>query len=74
MAWPPPAREAGVTCSTDSVGGMFGLYFTAEGAAQLRRGDAVRPRAVQPLFHAMLAEGVYLAPSAFEAWLCVCAQ
>ncbi len=61
------AREAGVTCSTDSVGGMFGLYFTAEvprSYAEVMQSDR---ELFNRFFHAMLAEGVYLAPSAFEA-------
>ncbi len=56
-----------MTCSTDSVGGMFGLYFTAEvprSYAEVMQSDR---ELFNRFFHAMLAEGVYLAPSAFEA-------
>ena len=41
--------KAGVTFSAQSIGSMFGVYFRAYAADELRRGDAVRPRALQPL-------------------------
>lgn len=61
------AKDAGVTCCMDSVGGMFGLYFSASvpnSYAAVRQCDS---DAFKRFFHAMLAAGVYFAPSAFEA-------
>ena len=61
------AREAGVPFCADSVGGMFGLYFTPEvprNYAEMMKCDKA---AFNAFFHAMLDAGVYLAPSAFEA-------
>jgi glutamate-1-semialdehyde 2,1-aminomutase len=61
------AREAGVTFCADSLGGMFGLYFSAEpptSYAEMMAGDRAR---FNTFFHAMLDEGVYFAPAAFEA-------
>ncbi|MBI3144534.1 MAG: glutamate-1-semialdehyde 2,1-aminomutase [Pseudogulbenkiania sp.] len=61
------ARDAGVAMSTDSVGGMFGFYFSEQvptSYAEATRCDIARFKA---FFHAMLDEGVYLAPSAYEA-------
>ncbi|HJU50381.1 MAG TPA: glutamate-1-semialdehyde 2,1-aminomutase [Pseudogulbenkiania sp.] len=61
------ARDAGVAMSTDSVGGMFGFYFSETvptSYAEATRCDIARFKA---FFHAMLDEGVYLAPSAYEA-------
>ncbi len=61
------AKNAGVTCCMDSVGGMFGLYFSANvpnSYAAVRQCDS---DAFKRFFHAMLAAGVYFAPSAFEA-------
>jgi len=62
------ARDAGVPMATNQVGGMFGFFFTTEerveGLQQVTGCDQERFR---KFFHAMLAEGVYLAPSAFEA-------
>jgi glutamate-1-semialdehyde 2,1-aminomutase len=62
------ATAAQIALSTNHVGGMFGLFFTEEPAVrtfeQVTRCDAER---FKRFFHAMLNEGVYLAPSAFEA-------
>ncbi len=62
------ATEAGVPLSVEQEGGMFGFVFTADGPvrsyAQVAAADIERFR---QFFHGMLAEGVYLAPSAFEA-------
>jgi glutamate-1-semialdehyde 2,1-aminomutase len=61
------AREAGVTFCADAIGGMFGMYFSAtppRNYAEMMAGDRERFNA---FFHAMLDEGVYFAPAAFEA-------
>ncbi|MBA5688116.1 glutamate-1-semialdehyde 2,1-aminomutase [Rugamonas apoptosis] len=61
------AREAGVTFCADAIGGMFGLYFSAtppRNYAEMMAGDRER---FNVFFHAMLDEGVYFAPAAFEA-------
>ena len=62
------ARDARVPLVTNHVCGMFGLFFTGErevtGYAAATRCDVER---FKRFFHAMLEEGVYLAPSAFEA-------
>ena len=62
------ARRHGVALTTQHVGGMFGMFFSDLPAIH-RFADVMRcdvPR-FQRFFHAMLAHGVYLAPSAFEA-------
>ena len=61
------AREQGIAFSAQSVGGMFGVYFSAQcptSYAEVMQSDK---EAFNRFFHAMLDEGVYLAPSAFEA-------
>nr|WP_314622088.1 glutamate-1-semialdehyde 2,1-aminomutase [uncultured Noviherbaspirillum sp.] len=61
------AHEAGVPFCANSVGGMFGLYFTEDvprNYAEMMKCDKA---AFNKFFHAMLDAGVYLAPSAFEA-------
>ncbi len=61
------ARQAGVEFSAQSIGSMFGLYFRAappESFAEVMTCDRER---FNRFFHAMLARGVYLAPSAYEA-------
>lgn len=62
------AKHAGIPFTTNSVGGMFGLFFSA--ADQISTFAEVmqcNQERFKHFFHAMLAQGVYLAPSAFEA-------
>jgi glutamate-1-semialdehyde 2,1-aminomutase len=61
------AQEAGVKFSAQSVGGMFGLYFSERVPASYAEVMQCDKQAFNRFFHGMLAEGVYLAPSAFEA-------
>ena len=62
------AAVAGVPLATESVGGMFGLFFTdndrVSSFAEVMACDSDR---FSRFFHGMLERGVYLAPSAFEA-------
>ncbi|TAK64132.1 glutamate-1-semialdehyde 2,1-aminomutase [Methylobacter sp.] len=62
------AGQAGIAMTTNSVGGMFGLFFSTETQvsrfAQVMQCDQ---NLFKRFFHAMLEQGVYLAPSAFEA-------
>ena len=61
------AKEAGIAFSAQHVGGMFGIYFSADCPTSY---DAVMrsdKEAFNRFFHGMLDEGVYFAPSAFEA-------
>jgi glutamate-1-semialdehyde 2,1-aminomutase len=61
------ARDAGIAFSAQSVGGMFGVYFRTtppQTYAQVMECDKV---AFNRFFHALLAEGIYFAPSAYEA-------
>ena len=51
----------------DYIGGMFGIYFSETpptSYAEMMAGDRSKFNA---FFHAMLDEGVYFAPAAFEA-------
>jgi glutamate-1-semialdehyde 2,1-aminomutase len=61
------AHDAGVSFCADSLGGMFGLYFTEQvpaSFADVSRSDVPRFNA---FFHKMLDAGIYFAPSAYEA-------
>ena len=62
------ASQASIAMTTNSVGGMFGLFFSAEQQitrfAQVMRCDQ---NLFKQFFHQMLEQGIYLAPSAFEA-------
>jgi glutamate-1-semialdehyde 2,1-aminomutase len=61
------AKEKGIAFSAQSVGGMFGLYFSAQVPTSYAEVMQCDKGAFNRFFHAMLDEGVYLAPSAFEA-------
>ena len=61
------AKKHGVAFSAQSIGGMFGLYFSAScprSYAEVMRCDKEQ---FNRFFHAMLTAGHYFAPSAFEA-------
>lgn len=61
------AHENGVALTANSVGGMFGLFFTTESVMTYAQAIACNVERFKTFFHAMLAEGFYFAPSAFEA-------
>ena len=62
------ARNAGVPMATSQVGGMFGLFFTAEEhVTNFQQATTCDVEAFKKFFHGMLERGIYLAPSAFEA-------
>jgi glutamate-1-semialdehyde 2,1-aminomutase len=62
------ASDTKTALLTNHVCGMFGFFFSSgtsmERFSQVMTSDAER---FKRFFHAMLQEGVYLAPSAFEA-------
>ncbi|MCK5577395.1 MAG: glutamate-1-semialdehyde 2,1-aminomutase [Dehalococcoidales bacterium] len=63
------AAEASIPMTNNRVGGMFGLFFTEE--EKITSFDQVvnlcNADRFNLFFHGMLNEGVYLAPSSFEA-------
>jgi glutamate-1-semialdehyde 2,1-aminomutase len=62
------AAAAGIPLAGNQVGGMFGLFFTdAETVSTFADVSACDVERFGKFFHAMLDQGVYLAPSAFEA-------
>jgi glutamate-1-semialdehyde 2,1-aminomutase len=61
------AHEAGIAFCADSIGGMFGMYFASEMPVDFATMMQCDKEKFNRFFHAMLDEGVYLAPSAFEA-------
>ena len=62
------AKAAGIPLTTNQVGAMFGVFFTnadqVYNFAQVGECDIER---FKKFYHGMLDEGVYLAPSAYEA-------
>jgi glutamate-1-semialdehyde 2,1-aminomutase len=61
------AKKHGISFCAQSVGGMFGLYFSKALPTSYAEVMACDKEAFNRFFHSMLDEGVYLAPSAFEA-------
>ena len=62
------ADEANIPMVFNQVGAMFGFFFTEDASIslfdQVMQCDITR---FKKFYHAMLQEGIYLAPSAFEA-------
>ena len=61
------ADQVGIPFAVDSVGGMFGFYFTNQIPTTFEAVTKSDIEAFKKFFHLMLDEGVYLAPSAYEA-------
>jgi len=62
------ADAAHIPMTENHVGGMFGLFFTDEAKVTDFAGTtACDQDRFKAFFHGMLEEGIYLAPSAFEA-------
>jgi glutamate-1-semialdehyde 2,1-aminomutase len=61
------AKE-GVAHRVQFAGTMFSIFFAEEPVTDYAAAKRQDTEAFKAFFHAMLAEGVYLPPSAFEAW------
>ncbi|MBE2895262.1 glutamate-1-semialdehyde 2,1-aminomutase [Spirabiliibacterium falconis] len=62
------AKKHGIGLVTNHVGAMFGLFFTDKSAVENYQDVmACDSERFAHFFHKMLAKGIYLAPSAFEA-------
>jgi glutamate-1-semialdehyde 2,1-aminomutase len=62
------AAAAGVPLCTNQVGGMFGIFFTDQPeVTSYQQATHCNVGAFKRFFHLMLNEGIYLAPSAYEA-------
>lgn len=62
------ARAAGIPFTTNQVGAMFGCFFSdEEKVTHFSQVTACNITRFQDYFHHMLDNGVYLAPSAYEA-------
>lgn len=69
------AKQTGVAFTSNQIGGMFGLFFSED--KNIDSFDKVmecKQEQFNTFFHGMLAEGVYLAPSSFEAGFVSCAH
>lgn len=62
------SRNAGYkNFSADSLGGMFGLYFRNKIPISFDEINECNQKSFNQFFHLMLEDGIYLAPSPFEA-------
>jgi len=61
------ARNADIPVTLNAVCGMFGLFFTSGEVTEFDHAANSDVDRFNRFFHAMLDQGVYLAPSAFEA-------
>jgi glutamate-1-semialdehyde 2,1-aminomutase len=61
------ADEVSIPFAVDSVGGMFGFYFADQIPTSFDEVTKTDIETFKKFFHGMLDEGVYLAPSAYEA-------
>ncbi|WP_214000417.1 glutamate-1-semialdehyde 2,1-aminomutase [Arsukibacterium sp.] len=62
------AQQNGVPMTFNQVGGMFGFFFSSEPrVSNYQQATQCDAAAFKHFFHLMLQQGIYLAPSAFEA-------
>ncbi|GGK79802.1 glutamate-1-semialdehyde 2,1-aminomutase [Planomonospora parontospora subsp. parontospora] len=59
---------AGVPHRLQRAGNLFSIFFTDERVADFAGAQRQNTAAYRAFFHAMLDRGVYLPPSAYEAW------
>lgn len=60
-------KDAGVAFQGNSIGSMFGFFFSKNPVTNFSEAKASDIGYFKKFFHKMLGEGVYFAPSAFEA-------
>ncbi len=60
--------EAGVPHRVHAAGNLFSVFFAGVEVRDFAGAQAQDTRAYAAFFHEMLARGVYLPPSAYEAW------
>ena len=60
--------DAGVAHTVQYAGNLFSVFFAAQPVVDFAGAQAAQTFRYKPFFHAMLDAGVYLPPSAFEAW------
>lgn len=58
----------GVAHRVQAAGNLFSVFFAEDPVVDYRGAQAQQAWRYRPFFHAMLDAGVYLPPSAFEAW------
>jgi glutamate-1-semialdehyde 2,1-aminomutase len=61
-------EQAGAPARVQRAGNLFSVFMTAEQVGDYEQARRQDTAAYARFFHAMLERGVYLPPSAFEAW------
>jgi glutamate-1-semialdehyde 2,1-aminomutase len=62
------ARDRDIPMTANTIGGMFGLFFSdEEQVSNFAQASNCNIERFKAFYHLMLSEGVYLAPSAYEA-------
>ncbi len=62
------AKENNIGMTANVVGGMFGLFFTdSQWVTNFKESSQCNVELFKKFYHLMLEEGVYMAPSAYEA-------
>ena len=62
------AKDHNIAMTQNIVGGMFGLFFTdADQVSNFAQATQCNLEQFKAFYHGMLDEGIYLAPSAYEA-------
>jgi glutamate-1-semialdehyde 2,1-aminomutase len=61
-------NAAGVAHHVQYAGNLFSVFFAADPVVDFAGAQAAETWRYKAFFHAMLSAGVYLPPSAFEAW------
>jgi glutamate-1-semialdehyde 2,1-aminomutase len=61
------AHAAGIAMTCNRVGGMFGLFFSDQQVSTFEQATQCNIEQFKHFFHGMLDEGIYMAPSAYEA-------
>jgi glutamate-1-semialdehyde 2,1-aminomutase len=62
------AKTKGLPLQAPQAGSMFSLFFTAMAVRDMPTALASDAKLFGKFFHACLADGVYLPPSAYESW------
>jgi glutamate-1-semialdehyde 2,1-aminomutase len=61
------AQKTGIAMTSNHVGGMFGLFFSEQQVNSFEQATQCNIEQFRQFFHGMLEEGIYMAPSAYEA-------
>ncbi len=62
------AQKQGIPVTAPQIGGLLSLFFTGRPVRNAEETRAADSQRYARYFHKMLARGVYLPPSPFEAW------